>query len=114
MLAILATISIPTFQKAVSRTRDKEAISMLRLIGQAEEIYFLELDTYVNCNSAAACNTALRLSLSARNWTYSVTGGGGGWTARARSTAANPPNRNWTYTKGNADSDADPTCSGCI
>ncbi|MCD6539230.1 MAG: prepilin-type N-terminal cleavage/methylation domain-containing protein [Candidatus Omnitrophica bacterium] len=74
IIGILATLAVPNYIKAVERTRNKEAISMLKLIQQAEKMYRLENNGYVACNSNANCNNKLKLNLpSGGNWDYKVT-----------------------------------------
>jgi len=73
IIGILAALAVPNYIKAVERTRNKEAISMLKLIQQAEKMYRLENNRYVACNSNTDCNNKLRLNLpSGGNWNYRV------------------------------------------
>ncbi len=76
VLAILTIIAFPTFRKAVRRSREKEAKSMLRLIAQSEEMYKLESEGYyVGCSDTSNCNSMLDLSIASgasAQWKYKV------------------------------------------
>lgn len=78
ILGILATMGVVNYRKTTLSAFEKEAQSNLRLIQSAEEVYFLEMNTYVGCtipgNATTSCNGVLHLSLPERNWTYAAAG----------------------------------------
>ncbi|HEC69323.1 MAG TPA: prepilin-type N-terminal cleavage/methylation domain-containing protein [Candidatus Omnitrophica bacterium] len=112
IIGILATLAVPKYIKAMERTRNKEAISMLKLIQQAERMYRLENNAYVACNNISACNNALRLNLPAGgSWDYRVINVNNNsnpprFTARAQRNGSD--GRVWTIDQD----DQEPTCSG--
>lgn len=73
ILIIIVTFALPNFRRAYLATQDKEAVSMLKLIQQAERIYFLENNIYLNCTNNTNCNTGLRLAVTSKNWNFTVT-----------------------------------------
>jgi prepilin-type N-terminal cleavage/methylation domain-containing protein len=46
IIGILAAIALPQYQKAVERARLSEAISNLKTLAQAEEVYYLQYGEY--------------------------------------------------------------------
>lgn len=75
ILGILVAIGLPKFFKTTETAHDKEAIALLKLIQQSEEVYQLERKSYTTCIDNAACNTSLGLALptgTAAYWDYSV------------------------------------------
>ena len=74
IIGILAVIAFPTYRKAVLKTRDREAQAMLKLIKEAERLYQLDYETYINCADTAKCNVLLDLDVSSQYWNFSVSG----------------------------------------
>jgi len=75
IIGILASIGVPTFQKARERVLDNEAKANLKLIIAAEKIYRMENATYYGSANVNNLNTNLRLALpTAGKWTYIANG----------------------------------------
>jgi len=98
IIAILVTIAMPVFRKAIVHTRDREAKSMLLLIAHAEEMYKLEVGGYsINLSDTDSINSALHLALPSgvsRGWDYKVNlsgVSGAGFCAQSTSTGTNLP-----------------------
>jgi len=53
ILAVLAAIALPNFQKTADKVRLKEAVAALHSIRAGEKMYFSRNGTYVDCGSAA-------------------------------------------------------------
>ena len=109
IVAVTATVSVPVFRTTVRRARDREAVSMLFLIGETEDMYMTENIVYRDCGNNNQCNARLQLELSTsadRNWNYTVTGEPNDYNITATSTANNPPARTCTFNRG----DAEPIC----
>jgi hypothetical protein len=51
----MATMSIPTYQKAVERGYWRSAQDMLRAIYSGEQVYWTSEDTYFDADTGAAC-----------------------------------------------------------
>ena len=76
IVVIAASIAIPSYRKSVLNSRDREAKAMLRLIREAERVYRLEFNTYIDCSNAGnSCDDILKLSLPSR-WSYGVSDAG--------------------------------------
>lgn len=75
IIAILVGMGVPFYMKAAERTKTKDAIAQLKLIQEAEEMRYLELNQYVPCTDNADCNQKLFLDLRTTNpdWNYAVT-----------------------------------------
>ena len=82
ILAILISLSIPTYQKTIERAKDKEAIANLLLIQAAEKIYKLETNKFYpesgSVTVIGTINDELRLDLKENIWDYSVEALGSG------------------------------------
>ena len=48
IIGILAAAALPQYQKAVNKARAIEALSILKTLAQAQEVYFLANATYAN------------------------------------------------------------------
>ncbi len=48
IIGILATVAVPQYQKAVYKSRATEALTMLKAIVQAQEVYYLANNEYTN------------------------------------------------------------------
>jgi len=93
IIGIIAAIGVPSYRKAVWFAQYKEARSMLYLISQAEETYFLEHQAYGPCDESGAtrCSDLLHLSLPGQNWVFSVVlPSGGGYCVQAVTTLPGP------------------------
>jgi type IV pilus assembly protein PilA len=49
IISIIASISIPQFSEYRRRAFDTRALSDLRNVATAEEVYFMDKETYLNC-----------------------------------------------------------------
>jgi prepilin-type N-terminal cleavage/methylation domain-containing protein len=87
IIGILIALSLPQFGKTREHAIGKEAIASLKLIAAAEKIYRMEIGTYWppsgTDSDKDSLNTNLKLSLTERNWDYSITGGTGTFTSTA-------------------------------
>jgi len=72
IIGILAGIGLPMYRKAVLKARDREAQAMLKLIREAERIYYIDYDEYVACTDTDDCNAKLGLDLPSQYWSYEV------------------------------------------
>ena len=80
IIGILVVLALPNFGTMKERALDREAKANLKLIQAAEKIYRMEVGRYFPVDGTTESdinniNTGLRLSLTERNWDYSVTGG---------------------------------------
>ena len=48
IIGILAAVALPQYQKAVEKARATQAISMVKAIGDAQEVYFLANGVYAD------------------------------------------------------------------
>ena len=81
IIGILAALSLPQFGKTKEHAIGREAIANLKLIAAAEKIYRMEASAYypISANtetSITKINEDLRLSLTERNWAYTVNSAG--------------------------------------
>lgn len=79
VVGILTALSLPQFSKTREHAIVKEATANLKLIAAAERIYRMEAGAYYPIylvdspvGSVDDINNNLRLSLTERNWDYSV------------------------------------------
>ncbi len=112
IVGILATISLPLFEKTKERGLDKAAQANLKLIQAAEKVYHIDAGIYLDCSNATCVNNNLKLSIptgSNRTWNYNTVTTVSSFTGRASRYGATPRwSRTWSLTK-----DADePSCSG--
>jgi len=87
VVGILASLALPTFNKAKESAFDKEAKANLKLIQAAEKVYRMEYSTYYPSSGSEGnidnINAYLKLLIPTTNWTYSVTGGTNSFSSRA-------------------------------
>ena len=83
IMGILASISLPLYNRAVERARDREAVVGLRLMAAAERNYRTNFSTFTNCADTETCNNLLGLDLPTGNWGYDVVVGAVTFTATA-------------------------------
>lgn len=72
IIGVMAILAMPGFINTRERILDNEAKANLKLIQNAEKIYRLENNTYINCANTSTVNTTLKLSLPTSNWNYKV------------------------------------------
>jgi len=78
IVGILAALAVNQYTPARERAVGREAESTLRLIAAAERIYRMEIGGYYPLPNTTVTilkdiNDNLKISLSAQNWTYSIT-----------------------------------------
>lgn len=97
IIGILAGLAIPNFGKTKENALDKEAISNLKLIQAAEKWHYLEMTAYYPSSLSESnidnINNNLKLSLTTKNWTYTVWSTGCG-----RATRNGGDGRSWYLT----------------
>ncbi len=110
IIAVLASLAIPSFLKAVEQSKDREAQTILRLIRTAERIYRLKYNSFypnpatgvTSVTDVATINQDLRLNIEPeRSWDYSV-GSSDGTDFQAQADRLSPPpgyGRSWSVTK---------------
>ena len=102
IIGVFATISFTHYVSTREKVLDKEAISNLKLIRDAERICKVETASYYSSSDISAINTNLSLMLPTasnpyRYWNYAVTSTGCGYATRY-----NGPNaRGWYLTIDN-------------
>jgi type IV pilus assembly protein PilA len=106
IIGILAGLSLPIFSAAKEKSLDKEAKTALTLIYSANKVYHSQNDNFYppgGSGGYAAINQNLNLDLSTTNWSYSISGASGAYTATATRSG-----RTWIVNQGSPV----PTCSG--
>lgn len=87
ILGILATLGITRYRASYEQALSRQAVADLKLIAAAERIYRIEMGTFYPAagvvNNVGTININLRLMLSAKDWTYNITGGADTFTATA-------------------------------
>ncbi len=87
IIAILAALGLPGYNKLQEKSLDREAKASLALIRAAERIYRMEMSFYYpntgSVNTLSSINTDLKLSLptDSPKWSYTVTAPNGNATA---------------------------------
>lgn len=71
IIGILAAVAVPQYQKVIYRTHAAEALTMLRSIAAAQELYYLEHGEYTNDISDLDINAPTLLIDNAREYTQS-------------------------------------------
>lgn len=94
IVGILAALAIANYTPVREQSLEREAIANLRLIAAAERIYKMEEDlaTFITCANTTSCNSLLKLSLPATNWTYRVTSTNTNTNFTGRATRSSGPN----------------------
>ncbi len=70
VLAILAAIVYPRFNRVIEVTYGRDALVNLELMLSANKIIKMQTGSMLGCTGVAVCNTTLNLELSADNWDY--------------------------------------------
>ena len=83
IVGILASLGIANYSGTKEKAIGKEAIANLKMVAAAEKVYRLETGSYYpadgsTISSLTTINSDLKLSLTDRNWVYSIVGGAGG------------------------------------
>lgn len=58
IIGILATIAVPQYRKSVETSKALDALSLIRAIANANQMYFLDRNVYTRGAITNACNTA--------------------------------------------------------
>lgn len=106
IIGVLAGLSLPIFNAAKEKSLDKEAKTALTLVYSANKVYHSQSDNFyppAGSGGYAAINQNLNLDLSGTNWSYSISGASGAYTATATRSG-----RTWTVNQNSPV----PTCSG--
>jgi len=107
IIGILASIAIPSYNRSRERAVGQEARANLKLIVAAEKIYNMETGNYYFSSVMADINSNLKLSLTATNWSYSITSAGT-YTAAARRASGYGSYSNCIYSLAYNDADGEP------
>ncbi|MDP8233535.1 MAG: prepilin-type N-terminal cleavage/methylation domain-containing protein [Candidatus Saelkia tenebricola] len=83
IISILTTLVLPGFQKTIKRSREKLAISNLRIIASAQKLYRVRYGSYTDCSDSDAINEDLTLDIESKYFDYSVEINGNNFTAYA-------------------------------
>ena len=74
VMAVLAGIALPSFQRSITRSEALQAISYLRVIRAAEKTHFAKWKTYVAAGNTAAIKTQLTVDAGGtKNYFFDVT-----------------------------------------
>lgn len=91
IIAIVATLAIPQYNKTKERIYDEQASADLKIIQMAEKGYHIDMGNYYPSDSSVSdiptINNNLKLNLpasSSRNWNYTVTSTGCGQATRTK------------------------------
>jgi len=76
IVAILSTLAVPTFRKTIEKSREKLAVSNLKIIMGAEKLYRARYDSYIACEDLEAINNNLTLDIEDKYFDYEVTTSG--------------------------------------
>lgn len=115
VVAILASISIPSYFKGMERSYNRQARSMIHLILTGEKMYYVESGKFVACSSKnSGFREVLRIDVPTQRWDYEVSlmnETAGTISAKRRLPKSN--GRTWTLTfDPTTAEDANATCSG--
>lgn len=73
VLAIITSMAVPHFAKARQRTLNNEAISYVKLVYDAQKMYYLATQTYLACADTDTCRSRFDVDLVSNGaWDYSV------------------------------------------
>lgn len=72
IVAVLATLGLPVYMGTIEKSYNKEALSMIRMILEAEKMEKLKRDKFTACTGTTSCSSELNLSLPNDRWQYSV------------------------------------------
>lgn len=117
IIGIMAGVALPNYLKSKEVALGKEASAGLKLILAADKIYKIETGAYYptsgsTVSSVTSINTNLKLSLTEKNWTYSITNNGSSFTATAaRVGSGGYLDCQYSITSTDTDSDPDPNSS---
>ncbi len=73
ILAVLAAIAIPSFSNAKAKNDASQAVTYLRAIKLAEQMYYAKNATYLACANATAIKTNLGVEITAATYSFDVT-----------------------------------------
>jgi len=107
IVGILAGIGMASYTGVKEKTLGKEAIANLKLIASAEDLRRMETGSYYISSNLQNINNNLKLSLSATNWVYAISGTAATFSATARRGACV-----YTLTDSDADDEPNPN-AGC-
>ena len=68
IIGILASIAIPQYQKAVAKARAMEALTLLKSLSEAQEVYFMANGSYANQLDELAISLPSGWSSPPANW----------------------------------------------
>lgn len=72
VIAFLVMIAVPNFAKSKQRVLNKEAVSQLKLLHDAQRVNYLARQDYRACADNAACWNVFKVDLSSSVWQYTV------------------------------------------
>ncbi len=72
IIAILSTLAVPAFRKTIKKSREKLAVSNLKIIMNAEKFYRASYDRYWPCEDFEAINNNMDLDIEDKYFNYEV------------------------------------------
>jgi len=73
IIGILAAVAVPQYEKAVEKGRSAQAITLIKALAQAEEVYFMEHGTYTTQFNELDLGIDINASAySTRDWQFSL------------------------------------------
>lgn len=73
VIGVLATVAVPQFSKAKQRASNQEAKAMLKLLFDAEKMYYLDQYVYLACSDSSDCRNKFKVDIvSSSDWDYTI------------------------------------------
>ena len=113
IVAILAGVSFPIFNRAMEGNRNRVAQSQLELMAEGEQMAKLLIGDYVTCNTTAECNNELHLNLpTGGDWNYRANAQGCLEMFADRNDPSGIYHRTWKLVYGESTGNINITCTG--
>lgn len=99
IIGILASIAVPQFSEYRKRAFDSRALSDLRNAASAEEVYFMDYETYLSCQNEG-CAELPGITRLSKGVLLNIQGGETGFTASASHPQGTGRNFQWDSENG--------------